>query len=171
MKIIGAKLTAIKGYPGGNEVNLALERGEVDGRCNISWSALVSSNRAWLSEKKIDILLQFSHRKLHDLPDVALVTDLAKTDKQKKILDLVLTSQMMARVMVAPPDVPEARVQALRSAFDATMKDDQFLQDAARLGAPVDPVSGEDIQKVVGLMFRTSPELVQEFQNMVGGKL
>ena len=169
--LFGAQLKAIKGYPGGNEVNMALERGEVDGRCNISWSALVSANRSWLINKKIDILLQFSHRKLTDLPDVALVTELAKTEKQKQILNLILTSQMMARVIVAPPEVPLVRIAALRQAFEETMTDHEFLQDAARLGAPVDPVSGEEIQKVISDMFRTPPDLVKEFQNMVGGKI
>jgi tripartite-type tricarboxylate transporter receptor subunit TctC len=169
--LFGARLSAIKGYPGGNEVNLALERGEVDGRCNISWSALVSTNKNWLQERKIDILMQFSHRKLDDLPDVALVTELATTDLQKQILNLVLTSQMMARVVVAPPDVPAERVAALRKAFDETMKDQDFLLEAARLGAPVDPVSGAEIQQVIADMFRTPADVVKEFQAMVGGKL
>ncbi len=169
--LFGAKLSAIKGYPGGNEVNLALERGEVDGRCNISWSALVSTNKNWLRDKKIDILMQFSHRKLDDLPDVALVTELATTDLQKQVLRLVLTSQMMARVVVAPPDVPADRVAVLRKAFDETVKDPEFLQEAAKLGAPVDPVSGVEIQQVVADMFRTPPDIVKEFQAVVGGKL
>ena len=169
--LFGAKLSAIKGYPGGNEVNLALERGEVDGRCNISWSALVSTNRNWLLDKKIDIQLQFSHRKLAELPDVPLVTELATTDLQKQILNLILTSQMMARVIVAPPDVPPARVAALRNAFDETMKDPAFLKEAATLGAPVDPVRGAEIQDMIAAMFRTSPDVVRQFQAMVGGKL
>jgi tripartite-type tricarboxylate transporter receptor subunit TctC len=169
--LFGAQLKAIKGYPGGNEVNMALERGEVDGRCNISWSALVSTNKSWLTNKKVDILLQFSHRKLADLPNVALVTDLVKTEKQRQIINLILTSQMMARVIVSPPEVPLARVAVLRHAFEETMKDHDFLQDARRLGAPVDPVSGDEIQKVISDMFRTPPELVREFQDMVGGKI
>ena len=169
--LFGAKLSAIKGYPGGNEVNLALERGEVDGRCNISWSALVSTNRNWLRDRKIDILVQFSHRKLTDLPEVALVTELATNDMQKQILNLVLTSQMMARVIVAPPDVPLDRVAALRRAFDEMIKDKEFLAEAERLGAPIDPVSGVEIQQVITDMFRTPPEVVKEFQAMVGGRL
>ena len=169
--LFGAKLSAIKGYPGGNEVNLALERGEVDGRCNISWSALVATNRNWLLDKKIDIQLQFSHRKLDELPNVPLVTELATTDLQKQILNLILTSQMMARVIVAPPDVPPARVAALRKAFDETMKDSAFLKEAAALGAPVDPVRGAEIEDMIARMFTTSPDVVRQFQAMVGGKL
>jgi len=78
---------------------------------------------------------------------------------------------MMARVVVAPPDVPANRVAALRKAFDETMKDSEFLQEAAKLGAPVDPVSGVEIQQVISDMFRTPPDVVKEFQNVVGGKL
>jgi tripartite-type tricarboxylate transporter receptor subunit TctC len=100
-----------------------------------------------------------------------LVTELATTDLQKQILNLVLTSQMMARVIVAPPDVPPARVAALRKAFDETMKDPDFLREAAQLGAPVDPVSGVEIQDTIARMFQTSPAVVKQFQAMVGGKL
>ena len=170
-KLFGAKLSAIKGYPGGNEVNLAMMRGEVDGRCNISWSALVSTNRNWLLDRSIDIQLQFSHRKLLELQDVPLVTELATTDLQKQILNLILTSQMMARVIVAPPDVPKPRVAALRKAFDETMKDPEFLKEAANLGAPVDPVSGAEIQDMIAAIFQTSPDVVRQFQATVGGKL
>ena len=74
-------------------------------------------------------------------------------------------------MIVAPPDVPAARVAALRNAFDETMKDPDFLQEAAQLGAPVDPVSGVEIQKVISEMFRTPPNVIKEFQTMVGGKL
>lgn len=169
--LFGAKLTAIKGYPGGNEVNLALERGEVDGRCNISWSALVSTNQNWLRDHKIDVQLQFSHHKLDALPNVPLVTDLATTALQKQILSLVLTSQMMARVIVAPPEVPAERVTALRKAFDETMKDPAFLQEAAHLRAPVEPVRGAEIQEMITQMFQTSPDIVKQFQTIVGGKL
>lgn len=169
--LFGAKLKAIKGYPGGNEVNLALERGEVDGRCNISWSALVSTKPDWLRDKKIDIQVQFSHRKLDALPRVPLVTDLATTEDQKRILDLILTSQLMARVIVAPPDVPADRVSALRKAFDDLMRDPDFLREAAQIGAPVDPVSGEEIQETIARMFRTPPDVVKRLQAVVGGKL
>ena len=166
-----SNLSAIKGYPGGNEVNLALEREEVDGRCNISWSAIMAARPNWVRDKKIDIQIQFSHRKLPQLPDVALVTELATTEAQRQVLDLVLTSQLMARVIVAPPDVPGARVAALRVAFDRSMQDPEFLSEAERLGAPVDPVSGDEIQNVVTKMMLTPPAVVQEFQRVVGGRL
>ncbi len=168
--LFGAKLRAIKGYPGGNDVNLALERGEVDGRCNIAWSAIMATRPEWVRDKKIDVLIQFAHKKLPELKEVPLVMDLAKTDAQKQILNLILTSQLMARVVVAPPDVPPERVAALRNAFDQTMKDPEFMAAAQRLGAPVDPVSGLEIQQLVDEMMRTPPDVVKTFYEVVGGK-
>ena len=169
--LFAANLRAIKGYPGGNEVNMAMERGEVDGRCNISWSAIMAARPNWIRDKQIDLLVQFSHRKLKDLPDVPLITDLVTTDAQKRIINLVLTSQMMARLVVAPQDVPAERVRALRAAFDAAVTDPEFLSEAKRLRAPVDPVSGEEVQQVVAEMMRTPPEVVKQFQAVVGGRL
>jgi tripartite-type tricarboxylate transporter receptor subunit TctC len=168
--VFGAKLRAIKGYPGGNEVNLALERGEVDGRCNIAWSAIMATRPEWVRDKKINVLIQFAHKKLPELQDVPLVTDLAKTDTEKQILNLILTSQLMARVVVAPPGVPENRVAALRKAFDDTMKDPEFVAAATRLGAPVEPVSGWEIQRLVEEVMRTPPDVVKTFYDAVGGK-
>ncbi|MFZ9501257.1 MAG: Bug family tripartite tricarboxylate transporter substrate binding protein [Beijerinckiaceae bacterium] len=169
--LFGAQLHAIKGYPGGNEVNIALERGEVDGRCNISWSALTAARPNWVRDKQIDILIQFSHRKLTELPDTPLVTDLATTETQRQIINLILTSQMMARVIVAPPDTPQTRVDALRKAFDQAVTDPDFIADAQRLGAPVDPISGEEVQRVVAEMMKTPAEIVKQFQTIVGGRL
>ncbi len=169
--LFGANLRAIKGYPGGNEVNMAMERGEVDGRCNISWSAVMAARPAWVRDKQIDILVQFSHRKLKELPDVPLITDLVTNETQKQIINLVLTSQMMARLVVTTPDVPADRVRALRLAFDESVADSEFLSEAQRLGAPVDPVSGEEVQQVVSQMMKTPPDVVKQFQTVVGGRL
>ena len=151
-------------------MNLALERGEVDGRCNIAWSAIMATRPEWVRDKKIDVLIQFAHKKLPELQDVPLVTDLAKTDTQKQILNLILTSQLMARVVVAPPNVQADRVSALRKAFDETMKDPEFIAAATRLGAPVEPVSGTEIQKLVEDVMRTPPDVVKTFNDAVGGK-
>lgn len=168
--LFGAKLHAIKGYPGGNEVNLALERGEVDGRCNIAWSALVATRPDWVRDKKVDVLIQFSHKKVPELAHVALVTDLIKTEEQKQIINLILAAQLMARLVVAPPDVLPVRVAALRKAFDETMNDKAFLSEAARLGAPVEPVAGIEIQQLVEDISRTPPDVVKTFQAIVGGR-
>jgi tripartite-type tricarboxylate transporter receptor subunit TctC len=167
--VFGAKLRAIKGYPGGNDITIALERGEVDGRCNWSWSAIMSTRPDWVRDKKINVVLQFSNIRVPELQDVPLVTELVKTESQKEILNLILTSQQMARLVAAPPDIPPERVAALRKAFDDTMKDPEFQASAARLGLPIEPVSGLELQKLVTDMSKTPPDVIKTFHEVVGG--
>jgi tripartite-type tricarboxylate transporter receptor subunit TctC len=162
--IFGAKLRAVKGYPGGNDVNLALERGEVQGRCNWSWSSILSTRPDWVRDHKINIIVQFSHQKLPDLPDVPLITELAHTDTQRQILDLILSSQLMARPFAAPPDVPAERVAALRDAFDATMQDPEFKIAADEGGLPLEPMSGRQIQELVARMSATPKDVITIFK-------
>jgi tripartite-type tricarboxylate transporter receptor subunit TctC len=166
--VFGAKLKAIKGYPGGNDITIALERGEVDGRCNWSWSAIMSTRPDWVRDKKVNVIIQFSHKKVPELQDVPLVTDLVKTQSQRDIINLILVSQQMARLVTAPPDVPAERVAALRKAFDDMLKDPEFVQSAARLGLPVDPVSGLELQKLVSEMAKTPEETIKNFHDVVG---
>jgi tripartite-type tricarboxylate transporter receptor subunit TctC len=169
--VFGAKLTAIKGYPGGNEVNLALDRGEVDGRCAISWSAVLATRSNWIRDKEVDVWLQFTRKRIPELAAVPLATDLAKNETQKQIMDIILVSQQLARVIVAPPGIPQERVDALRNAFDNTMKDPEFIAEAARLGAPVDPVAGVDIQRAIADMYHLPPDVLNTFKAAVGGRL
>jgi tripartite-type tricarboxylate transporter receptor subunit TctC len=166
--VFGAKLQPIKGYPGGNDITIALERGEVDGRCNWSWSAIMSTRPDWIRDKKVNVIIQFSHKKVPQLQDVPLVTELAKTEQQKEILNLILTSQQMARLVAAPPDVPQERVVALRKAFDDMLLAPEFIASAARLGLPVEPVSGSELQKLVTEMAQTPPDVIKTFHDVVG---
>ncbi len=161
--IFGARLKAVKGYPGGNDITLALERGEVQGRCNWSWSSIMSTRPDWVRDRKINIIVQFARQKLPDLPDVPLVGELAHTDTQRQILDLILASQMMARPFAAPPGVPQERVQALREAFDAAMLDPELRAAARQGGLPLDPVGGRDIQDLVAQMSATPKNVIRVF--------
>src|SRR6202158_4417184 len=130
--VLGAKLKIITGYPGGNDAVLAMERGELQGRCGWSYSSVKAAHPDWLAEKKIAILLQFGVAEHADLPDVPLITDLAKSEDQLKLLKFVFARQMMGRPYPAPPGVPAATVATLRRAFMATMADKDFLTDAER---------------------------------------
>jgi len=147
--LTGAKVRLVTGYPGGNNVTMAMEKGEVDARFGWSWGSLKSRSKSWLDEKKINILLQMALEKAPDLPDVPLIMDFAKTDLDRKALELLFAPQVMAWPLVAPPDVPADRIAILRKAFDATMKDPEFLADAQRLNIEVEPVAGEVMQKLV----------------------
>jgi tripartite-type tricarboxylate transporter receptor subunit TctC len=117
--ILGTKLQLITGYPGGSDVVLAMERGEVEGRCGYSYSSMVSQRPDLLEEKKIRILMQMSTAKHPAIPDVPLVMDLAETDRDREVMRMVFAPQVMGRPFVAPAGIPEDRVAALRAAFDA----------------------------------------------------
>ena len=156
--VLGTQMKIITGYPGGNDVNLAMERGEVDGRCGWSWSSVISTRASWIKEKKITVLMQLSLEKHPDLPDVPLITELAKTDEQRAILRLIFARQALGRPYLAPPDVPADRVAALREAFMATMKDKDFLAEADKAQLEITPISGEAVQKLVSEVYQTPPD-------------
>ena len=115
--LVGTKFKVVAGYPGVNDLLLALERGEADARCGWSWGAVKAARPDWLRDKKIYIAVQFATAKHPELPDVPLATDLARNDRERAALDLILTQQVMGRPFAAPPGVPAARVAALRHAF------------------------------------------------------
>ena len=166
--MFGARFKIVRGYPGGNEINLAMERGEVQGRCGIPWSTVKAARPDWIEEKKANFLMQFSLAKHRNLPDVPLVTDLAKTDEQRKILRLIFGRQVMGRPIAAPPGVPAERIAALRKAFMLTVADKDFLDDAARMKLEVQPVSGEEIEKLVNDIYKTtSPAVAREANEMI----
>ena len=167
--LFGAKLKQVRGYPGGNDVLLALERGEVQGRCNWSWSSIVSTRSEWIRDKKINVLLQFAEEKHPDLPDVPLVTDLAKTEQQRQMLDLILSLQTMARPFAAPPDVPAERVDALRQAFIDATRDPEFIAAAKAQQLEVSPVAGERIQAMLARMSKTPKDVVRALRDVVLG--
>jgi tripartite-type tricarboxylate transporter receptor subunit TctC len=153
--VLGTRMRVITGYPGGNDIGLAMERGEVKGRCGWSWSSVKATHQHWLDEKKINVLIQLSLEKHPDLPTVPLVVDLAKTDDDKKIMRLLFARQVMGRPFLAPPDLPPDRLAALRKAFMDTMRDKEFLADAERGKLEITPVSGEGIQKLVAEVYAT----------------
>ncbi len=167
--LFGAKLKQVRGYPGGNDVLLALERGEVQGRCNWSWSSIVSTRSEWIRDKKINVLLQFAEEKHPDLPDVPLVTDLAKTEQQRQMLDLILSIQTMARPFAAPPDVPAERVDALRKAFMDATRDPEFIAAAKAQQLEVSPVGGERIQAMLARLSKTPKDVIRALRDAVLG--
>jgi tripartite-type tricarboxylate transporter receptor subunit TctC len=160
--MLGTKMKIVTGYPGGNDVGLAMERGEVNGRCGWSWSSVKATHQKWLDEKKINVLIQLALQKHPDLPDVPLITDLAKSDEQRAIFKLIFARQVMGRPFLAPPGVPQDRAAALRKAFMDTMKDKDFLADAEKGQLEITPVSGEDIQKLVLETHQTPPEIAKK---------
>jgi tripartite-type tricarboxylate transporter receptor subunit TctC len=153
--VLGTKFKVVAGYPGGNDVTLAMERGEVKGRCGWSWSSVLATHKRWVDDKSINILIQLSLSKHPDLPDVPLAMDYAKTDEQNQIFRLIFARQVMGRPYLAPPGVPNDRADALRRAFDATMKDPDFLADADKAKLEITPVAGAEVEKLVKEIYQT----------------
>jgi tripartite-type tricarboxylate transporter receptor subunit TctC len=160
--VFGAKVKLVTGYPGGNDINLAMERGEVDGRCGWSWSSIKSQKVDWLRDRKISLLAQFGMAKHADLADVPLVLDRASDDEQRQVLRLLVAGQLLGRPFFAPPELADDRKAALRNAFDATMKDPQFLEEAGRLDMEVTPVAAPAINEFLAQVYRTPKEVVRK---------
>ena len=149
------------GYPGNNDISVALERGEVSGRCGWSWSSVKSTRATWLQEKKINILVQVSLSKHPDLPDVPLIMDLAKADEQRQMFRLIFARQVMGRPFQSTPGVPADRLQVLQTAFMNTMKDPAFLADAKRQDLEVRPLSGADADALIREVYATPSAIVK----------
>ena len=169
--VLGAKMKLILGYPGGNEINLAIERGEVQGRCGWSWSSVITTHPEWLKEKKINVLVQLSLTKHADLPDTPLIMDLARTEEDRRIFALVFARNVMGRPFVAPPNEPSERIEALRKAFMATMNDKDLLAEAEKTALEVNPVPGDEIQKIVLDAYQTPPEIVKRTGALLKGPM
>jgi tripartite-type tricarboxylate transporter receptor subunit TctC len=159
--LLDAKFRVVTGYPGTGDLMMAMERGETQGRCGMTWSALKTTLPEWIRDKKIHIALQFAAEKHPELPDVPLVMELARTDLERAALKLVVAGQAMGRPFAAPPNVPADRVEALRRPFDGVMRDANFLADADKQKLEVQPVPGEEIQRLVAEMFQSPREVVE----------
>jgi tripartite-type tricarboxylate transporter receptor subunit TctC len=166
--VLGTKFRTVSGFPGGAEIKLAMQRGEVSGRCGWSWSSVKATEGEWLKDKSISILVQLSFRRHPDLPDTPLITDFVKTDEGRQIFKVALARQVMAWPFAAPPGVPAERIAALRKAFDETLQDKEFLAEAERLNLEITPVSGERIQSLIEDVYRTTgPQLTAEIGAML----
>ena len=160
-------MRVVTGYPGGADVNLAMERGEVDGRCGWSWTSILSRNREWLTDKRIRITLQIALAKHEDLPDVPLLTDLVSDPRQAAAVRLIVSRQGIARPFAAPPDVPAERIAALREAFDATMRDPDFLAEMRSQALDVRPLAGAAVQALMRDIYASPPDVVKLARDML----
>jgi len=158
--VFGAKVKLVAGYPGTNEITLAMERGEVEGLCGLSWSTIKTRHAQWLKDKKINIIVQAAFKKEPEMTDVPLIVDLTKDQEKLQILKIFLAAQEMARPFAAPPGIPEDRKAALIAAFDATVKDPEFLAEAKKLDLDVNSVSGSAIDKLLAELYATPKDIL-----------
>jgi tripartite-type tricarboxylate transporter receptor subunit TctC len=167
--LLGTKFKIIIGYPGGNDINLALEKGEVDVRGSNAWAAWKATRPDWLRDKKINILVQIGLTKAPDLPDVPLLMELATNDEDRAVLKLLSASSTIGRPFFTSPGVPAERVKALRGAFDAMVKDPVFLAEAQKEGFDINPLSGEELQKIVEDIVATPKPIADRLLQIIGG--
>src|SRR5262245_31279330 len=157
--LFGFKFKVVTGYESTPKIHLAMESGEVHGTI-ANWSTLKAINSNWITEKKIRILAQWTPTKNRGMGDVPMFLDQAKSDAEKAALQLMLARLEYGRPFFLPPNVPAARVEALRRAFDATMKDPAFLAEADKLKIDVEPLSGEQVAALVEQVSRTPADTV-----------
>jgi len=163
-EFLGTRFKIVTGYAGGNEINLAMERGEVEARNN-TWSSWKATKAAWLKDNKIAVIVQAGPR----APDLAVpsVEELARSPDDRKLIELVVSGTRLGRPMATTPDVPEERVAALRAAYRATMADPAFRAEAEGLNFEVAPVYGEEMQTIVGEVMRTPKELAARAKHLL----
>ena len=165
--LLGTKFKIITGYPGGTDINLAMQRGEVAIRGQNSWSSWKSQHMDWIQAKQITILVQIGLTKDKELPDVPLLMDLATAPDDRAALKLLSAPTTIGRPIFTTPGVPRERVEALRAAFDATMKDPAFLATAAKANMDLNPVSGDELQRIVADLFATPPSAVLRLKEIL----
>lgn len=160
-RLFGAKIKVISGYKSGNEIYLAMERGEVDGRCGGLISSINSTRPDWFPQKKVRIPIQVALKRDRTLPDVPAIGEFIKDERTRQIMQLFLAPQEMDRPLLAPPGVPPERVAALRAAFHAAINDPAFLAEAKKQHLHVRETSGEEVAEIVAKTFAVTPDIVQ----------
>ena len=163
--VLGSKFRLVSGYPGGNDIEFAMERGEVDGRCGWSWSSIESQKQQWLKDGTIKVLLQLALKKHPSLPDVPLVMDLARNEEERQIFRLIFVRGALGRPFMGPPGIPADRTAALRAAFDEMVKDPAFLAEAKRSRLEITPISGAELTDLLTLVYMTPKPIVDKTRN------
>jgi len=160
--VFGARWKLIPGYHGTNDVTLAMERGEVDGLCGLSWSTLKARHMQWFTDKKINVINQAALKKQPELPDVPLASELTQDAEKLQMLKLFLVTQEIARPFAAPPDIPADRKAALIAAFEQTMRDPEFLAEAQKLSMDVNPLGAKAVSDLIAELYATPKPVVEK---------
>jgi tripartite-type tricarboxylate transporter receptor subunit TctC len=159
--VLGTKFKLIMGYKGSNEAMLAVERGEVEGH-STSWTALKVAHPDWIKDKKVTLLVQFALKRHPEMPDIPTAVELGRNDEERAILSAVMNAAEVGSAFFTTPGAPADRVTALRRAFDATMKDPEFQADVERTRLSINPITGEELQKLVADVSNLPPTLLEK---------
>ncbi len=172
-QLLGTKNKIIPGFPGVNSVHLAMERGEVDCIGGTTWSSMKATRGQKLRSRELGILLQWGTLKDPEISEymrreIPLILDIAQNDLDRRALSFIVASATIGRPFAAPPTVPYDRVRALRQAFDATMKDAEFLAEAAKASMDVKPMSGEALQQLATEVAQAPAEGLTRARELIG---
>jgi tripartite-type tricarboxylate transporter receptor subunit TctC len=169
--LIGTKFKVISGYDPGSGLTLAVESGEAEGICGLSWSTMQASRPRWISEHLLNVIVQMGLTKLAALPDVPSALDLVSDPQNKQVMELILMRQEAGRPFAAPPDTPPDRVAALRQAFDATLADPAFVAEAQKTRLEIDPLTGQEIAKMLAKAYAAPKPIVARAAVLVEPKV
>ena len=158
--LLHTKLKIINGYAT-NELRFALERGETEGICGLAWQTYKAVSPAWVSEGSIRPIAQLGLTVNKDLPDVPMAIDMLKNESDRKVFELTVLPQEFGRPFMAPPDIPADRAAAMRKAFAETLRDPEFLADAAKIRLSLDPMSGDDIRALLDRAYAEPKDVIE----------
>ena len=170
--LLGVKFKIVAGYQGSRQINLAMERGEVQGGCGQSWSSVAATYPSWFSEGKIKVLAQEDSEGYPELnkQGIPRTRDFAKTVEQRQILDLVYSQTVFGRPYMVAPEVPKERVDALRKAFIASFRDPELMAEADRIHLDIVAISGEQLQTLLAKIYTTSPAILEKAKQALAAK-
>jgi tripartite-type tricarboxylate transporter receptor subunit TctC len=160
--LIGTRFKVIPGYPGGSEIYLAMEKGEVDGRATQSWAGWKSQKPDWIRDKKLNLLAQGGAKEHSELAGVPLLINFAKTTEDRQVLEIFFAGDEISRFVLAGPGIPADRVAALRKAFDDTMADPEFQAMATRAAIDIEPTSGVEVQRLVDRILHAPANVLEK---------
>jgi tripartite-type tricarboxylate transporter receptor subunit TctC len=165
----GTKFDVVTGYKGTVDIALAMERGEVDGLCGWDWSSVKSQKGDWLRDKKLNVLVQVGLDTQQELTELGVPTiwTFIKDANARRVAELVVSQQVFQRSYIVPPGTPPEQVKILRAAFDATVKDPQFLADAAKMKISVTPLSGQQVQDLVAKLYATPRDFIERAKTAI----
>jgi tripartite-type tricarboxylate transporter receptor subunit TctC len=167
--LLGTKFKVVLGYGGAAQMELAIEKGEVDGRMGV-WQTLKTTQPGWISDHKVNFLAVSALERGKQLPDTPTFIELAKTDEARKIFEFMALQNLTGRAVFAPPGTPADRVAALRRAFDKAVVDPGMLTDMAKAGMEIEATPGEEVQKAVDRLIATPPQIVARMQSILDQK-
>jgi tripartite-type tricarboxylate transporter receptor subunit TctC len=168
-KILGTRFKIVRGYDSTPQINVAIERGELEGIGGIGWQSVKTQVPQWITEKKIRVIAQYGLHRDPELADAPAMLERAKTEADRAALTMMFARTEYGRPYFVPPDVPAARIEALRRAFDATMKDPDFMADAAQLQLELSPTTGEEVQALVAKLAVTPADIVARVRAALDG--